>query len=227
MKLRLISNKLSSQSLKRVADGLSIALGYKVWRGKHSKPNRKEFKYGDQKSKLDQYTFFKAQGLSHPEYTTDKQVAQTWLSKGWTVLARTLLNSSEGKGIIVVEPTGTLPNALVYTKYIPKKKEYRVHLFQNKVVCVLEKRRKTGITITEPKIRNTANGYVFCQEGVTEIAGLRELALASAKVTTSDFRGVDIGYNEKKNLLYVIEVNSAPGIEGSNVAKYVEAIVNA
>jgi D-alanine-D-alanine ligase-like ATP-grasp enzyme len=36
---------------------------------------------------------------------------------------------------------------------------------------------------------------------------------------------VDIGYNAKKDELFVIEVNSAPGIEGTNVEKYLEAMV--
>ena len=54
--------------------------------------------------------------------------------------------------------------------------------------------------------------------------GIRELALAASKVTNSDFRGVDIGFNEKLNELFVIEVNSAPGIQGTNVDRYIEAI---
>jgi hypothetical protein len=41
----------------------------------------------------------------------------------------------------------------------------------------------------------------------------------------SDFRGVDIGYNKLKDELFVIEVNSAPGIQGNNIDKYLEAIV--
>jgi len=61
---------------------------------------------------------------------------------------------------------------------------------------------------------------------VNEPEGLRELALKPLKWSPSDFRGVDIGYNEKSNELFVIEVNSAPGIQGSNIAKYLEKIVN-
>ena len=36
----------------------------------------------------------------------------------------------------------------------------------------------------------------------------------------------EIEFNEKLNELFVIEVNSAPGIQGSNVDKYIEAIVS-
>jgi glutathione synthase/RimK-type ligase-like ATP-grasp enzyme len=100
-----------------------------------------------------------------------------------------------------------------------------VHIFKDKIVQVLEKRKKNGVE-ANAKIRNTANGYVFCSQDVVEPAGICELALAASKVTNSDFKGVDIGWNEKKNELFVIEVNSAPGIEGSNVNLYVETIVN-
>jgi glutathione synthase/RimK-type ligase-like ATP-grasp enzyme len=65
---------------------------------------------------------------------------------------------------------------------------------------------------------------VFCSDNVVEPEGIRELALKAAKVTNSDFKGVDIGFNEKLNELFVIEVNSAPGIEGSNINRYIEVI---
>jgi len=92
-------------------------------------------------------------------------------------------------------------------------------------VSVVEKRKKKDWTDQrDTKVRNLANGYIFCQDVTDEPPGLRELALAAAKVSPSDFRGVDIGYNEKNNDLFVIEVNSAPGITGSNIAKYVQGI---
>jgi len=226
MKLRLVSTKLKSSSLKRVAEGLSNKLGYKVLRSKAPNPKFNNIVYGDQKDKLYQYKWFKEQGVTSPEFTESAAEAATWLAKGATVFARTLLRASEGRGIITVAEGETLPMAPVYTKYIPKKKEFRVHIFKEQVVQVLEKRRKKGTYNGESKIRNYPNGYVFCRDNVVEPDGLRTLAIKASAVTNSDFKGVDIGYNEKKNLLFVIEVNSAPGIEGSNVDKYVEAIVN-
>jgi D-alanine-D-alanine ligase-like ATP-grasp enzyme len=76
----------------------------------------------------------------------------------------------------------------------------------------------------DTKVRNLANGYIFCQQVENEPAGLRELALKVAGVSPSDFRGVDIGYNERNDELFIIEVNSAPGITGTNIRKYVEGI---
>jgi len=227
MKIRLFSNQLKSQSLKRLAEGLSTKLGYKVWRSSKIKPHRIHLLYGDQKGKLDQYLFFQEQKLPIPPFTTSKEEACSWLSNpGNVVVCRTLTHSSEGKGIILAETPDEIAPAPVYTLYKKKKKEFRVHVFRDKVVSVLEKRRKKDWNgQTDSKIRNTANGYVFCSGDVVEPDGLRELALRAAKVTKSDFKGVDIGYNEKLNELFVIEVNSAPGIEGSNVTKYIEEIV--
>jgi len=227
-KLRLVSKKLGSNSLKALAEGLSTKLGYKVWRSKSPKLNRNNITYGDCKDKLQQYQWFHQQGVASLEFTTSKDEASAWVEQGATVFARTLLRSSEGKGIVILEKgkQETVPNAGVFTKYKKKKREFRVHVFRDSVVQVLEKRKRKEFNgEVNTKIRNTANGYVFCSQDVVEPEGIRELDLKASKVTNSDFRGVDIGYNEKLNELFVIEVNSCPGIEGSNIQRYVEAIV--
>ncbi len=228
MKIRLLTKKMASNSLKKVQEGLSNALGYKVWRSRKPKENRRSILYGDCKDKISQYVWFKSQGIPSFPFTCSYEEAKTWTELGKVVFARLLTKGSEGKGIVVCETPDQLPKAPVYTEYKKKKKEYRVHIFKQTVVNVLEKRkRKSFEGERDTKIRNTANGYVFCSQDVVEPEGLRELALKAAQVTSSHFKGVDIGFNEKLNELFVIEVNSAPGIEGSNVAKYVEAIVNA
>jgi len=226
LKLRLVSNKLGSKSLKLLQEGLSTKLGYHVWCSKKAKHGRENIVYGDCKNKIEQYQFFQQNSLSALVFTMQRQEAQEWAGAGVPVICRTLTRASEGKGIVIAETPEAVVFAPVYTQYKKKKKEFRVHIFQNKVVQVLEKRkRKEFEGERETKIRNTANGYVFCSNGVVEPMGIRELALAASKVTNSDFRGVDIGFNEKLNELFVIEVNSAPGIQGSNVARYIEAIV--
>jgi glutathione synthase/RimK-type ligase-like ATP-grasp enzyme len=225
-KLRLLSTNLKSGSLKRIAQGLSTKLGYKVWRSSKQKPNRTHLLYGDQKGKIEQYQYFQSQGIQALEFTTDIDAAKKWAASGNVVVCRKLTHSSEGKGIIVAETPQEVCSAPVFTKYKKKKKEFRVHIFKDQVVHVLEKRRKSDYEGTaDAKIRNTANGYVFCSENVVEPEGLRGLALQASKVTKSDFRGVDIGYNEKLNQLFVIEVNSAPGIEGTNVDRYIKVIL--
>ena len=224
MKLRLLTNQLKSTSLRKLAGALTEKLGYKVWRSSKIKSNRKHLRYGDCKDKLSQYVYFAGQDIPALPFTTCQEEAKSWILDGETVVARCLTMSSEGRGIVVLEQESPWVVAPIYTRYLKKKREYRVHIYGDAVVSVLEKRRKKGTT-GDTKIRNTANGYVFCRENVTEPEGIRELALKASKVTSSDFKGVDIGYNEKLNQLFVIEVNSAPGMQGTTINDYVEAIV--
>ena len=225
MKLRILTTLLKSQSAKRLATGLSTQLGYKVWRSASMKPKRIHVKYGDQKGKIEQYCWFSTQHLPALEYTESITKAKEW-AQTQAVVCRKLTHASEGKGIVIAETPEAVVPAPVYTLYRKKKKEFRVHIFKDQVVHVLEKRRKASYEGTaDTKVRNTANGYVFCSENVVEPEGIRELALKASKVTQSDFKGVDIGWNEKKQELFVIEVNSAPGIEGSNVNRYVQTIL--
>lgn len=235
MKIRLLctDGTKGSASLKALASSLSTKLGYKVLRSTRPKYGRLNLSYGQSVDKLTQYQWFKEQGLSALEFTNDFAIAQSWVSEGNTLFGRKYLNSSCGKGIVVIEPDGPGWNwqlhtpCPVYTKYKKKKREFRVHVFKDTVVAVTEKKRRSGYEgHRDTKIRNLANGYVFCQTVSNEPEQLRSLALAAAKVSQSDFKGVDIGYNEQKDELFVIEVNSAPGMAGSNVEAYANAILS-
>jgi hypothetical protein len=239
MKVQLLSTKngMKSGSLKRLAVALTPVLGYKVWRSTGVRKDRKQFKYGDLVDKLAQYKWFQQHGLSALEFSQDQKVAAQWQKEGSVVFGRKLLNASCGDGIVVfeafgpegIEPNGQAHGCPVYTKYKKKKREFRVHVFKDKVVAIVEKRRKSDWKgeKNDTKIRNLANGYVFCQEvQLTEVlrGRIEQLALASSKVCSSDFKGVDLGYNEKNDDLFVIEVNSQPGIQGNNIQAYVHVI---
>lgn len=219
-----IKGGLGSQSAKRLAQALTQKLGYRVWRSNKVLPKKVALKYGQGVDKLTQYHWFEDEDIPSLEFTHYSQVHR-WLEEGHTVFARQLLNASCGKGIVVIEPGDAVPQAAVYTKYKKKKREFRVHVFKDTVVRVVEKKlRSNWKGPRDSKIRNLSNGFVFCSCS-DEPSGLRELALRAAKVCQSDFKGVDIGFNEKHNELFVIEVNSAPGIEGVNVEAYVNSIL--
>ena len=223
------NSTLKSTSLKLIAQGLSAKLQRgKIFRTTKVSTIRKQFRYGQSVDKLTQFNWFKANNIPALEYTTKLTDVEAWLNEGNIVFGRKYLNSSCGKGIVILEPNTDAfhEQCPVYTKYKKKKREFRVHVFKDQVVAVVEKKRKKEFDgERDTKIRNLANGYVFIQTVENEPEGLRTLALAASKVSASDFRGVDIGYNAKKDELFVIEVNSAPGIQGSNVNKYLEAMV--
>jgi hypothetical protein len=43
-------------------------------------------------------------GIAQAEYTTDKEIAESWLSEGYTVVERHLLRANSGRGIRLVDP---------------------------------------------------------------------------------------------------------------------------
>ena len=226
--IKVTEGTKGSQSAKRLAEALTQKLGYKVWRSMKVFPKKQALNYGAGVDKLTQFEFFQNSGINGLEFTTSRVEAKEWVCNGDVVFGRKLLNSSCGKGIVVLDSYEEFikhDQFPVYTKYKKKKREFRVHVFRDKVVRVVEKKlRKDWDGPRESKIRNLENGYVFCSCD-NEPEGLRALAIKASAVVQSDFKGVDVGYNEKKDELFIIEVNSAPGIEGQNVQAYLNAIV--
>lgn len=180
------------------------------------------FNYGNAVLKTDQYKFFTENKIPCPEYTTDIEVARNWIRGGSTVVCRNRIRGQAGNGIVLADNLDDLVESKVYTKYIPKKREFRVNIFKDKILNIREKVGKAGNSNT--KIRTPANGYSTVQLREAAPTGIRELALAAAKVSQSDFKGVDICYNQLRNYLFVLEVNSGPAIEGASVRDYANAI---
>ena len=160
-----------------------------------------------------------------PDTTTQRDVAQQWVDEGHTVFARTLLRASSGRGIVVYTTGDQLGQAPLYTKYVKKKSEFRVHVFNNEVIHVQEKRRRAGVEDVDNQIRNHDNGWVFCVQNVEAPADVTDQALRAVRAAGVDFGAVDVIYNQKKNEAYVLEINTAPGLEGTTLEKYADAIL--
>lgn len=198
-------------------------LRYKVFRGP-SKPDKINFQWGRPgPNKLQAFEKFHEHGVPHVPYTARKETAQAWLRKGSTVFARTT-GGQGGSGITIVEEGGNLPDRPLYTKYVKKKKEFRVHVFQGEVIDVQQKRKRNGIE-NGGLIRNLANGWVFCHEDIVEPTGLRDAGLAAVRALDLPFGAVDIIWNERENRCYVLEVNTAPGLCETTAGKYSEAVL--
>lgn len=184
-------------------------------------------------NKLLSFQKFKEHGVPTPEWTTDRDVALQWYFANIPFMVRTLLRSHSGKGIIMFDKkpddwekfSGDIPNAKLYVQYKKKKHEYRVHVFQSQVIDVTQKKKRVGHEGTNHQIRNHQNGWVYCRENVQEPEGIRELALAACTAIGLQSGAVDIIWNEKENKCYVLEINTAPGIEGTTCKKYTQSIL--
>lgn len=226
--LRLLCTDPKSESAKRLADKLTDALGYKVFRSNEVLPNRKHIRYGDQRDKLTQYKFFEKELLNFASFTESKDEAKKWIKQGKSVLCRVLLQGQEGHGIIIADKIKELVDAPVYVEYKEKTIEYRVNLYKGEFVNHREKRRKIGFEEPEDgddRIRNINNGYVYCLPRFNLPNKILLTAIRAAWVTDSDIVGVDIAYNRHTNEHFIIEVNSAPALEGTTVDGYVNEIL--
>jgi len=240
VKLRIVPYRRGSESAKMLAEALSEKLGYKVWRGDPkrrslnlnwgSKPNPKWWDEDEcinnpifvhtASDKLLTFNALKEKGVSHVPYTVSKEEAQGYLAAGQTVFARTR-SGQAGSGITVVRPGETLPDSQLYTQYVKKQKEFRVHVLRGSVIDVQQKKKRNGAE--NSLIRNLANGYVFAHEDVVEPAGLRELGVAAVAAVGLDFGAVDIIWNQTQDRCYVLEINTAPGLCNTTCQKYAEA----
>jgi glutathione synthase/RimK-type ligase-like ATP-grasp enzyme len=141
-----------------------------------------------------------------------------------------VLNGHSGRGIVLSTSDNGHPlvNAPLYVKYKKKRKEFRVHVFQGAIIDVAEKRRMRAERrpdIFDGYIRNHANGWVFCRNSVVRPADLEGSALAACAALGLDFGAVDIIWNERENKSYVLEVNTAPGLMGTTLTNYANAIL--
>ena len=249
----ILPYKLGSLSAKSLSTKLTELIGKKVFRVDNQsrtyrvKPNRLYINWGSStpprfnatpvlnsgaavaiaSNKLATFNRFAERGVSCPEFTTDPAVARQWAGER-AIFARTALNGHSGRGI--VECVGdSFVGAPLYTKYIPKQDEYRVHVFQGRVIDVQQKKKRRDIPNEQVnyKVRSYQNGWVFCRENVQKPGGLDALAIQAVAALGLDFGAVDIIYNAKRNQLYALEVNTAPGLSGQTTTNYANAVLQA
>lgn len=156
------------------------------------------------------------------EFTTSRNEAMSWQDGGDIVMCRTNVTSSQGVGIIVAKEMDDIPYAPLYTKYI-KAHEYRMHVYRDKVFFLQKKKRRSE-TECNDYIKNSNGGWVFCQEEVRAPLSVFKAAIDAVKVLGLHFGAVDVLYREADDKVAVLEVNTAPGIEGTTLQKYTEVL---
>lgn len=168
------------------------------------------------------FTFKALKGkVSIPEWTTSKEIARDWND---VVVVRHVLTGHSGNGIEIVEAGHEIPNAPLYVRYIPKNFEFRIHVMKfGDQYEVIDAQRKIRDPNQEPKnwkVRSHDNGFIFARNGLTIPDCVVQNACATLPALGIQFGAVDIVYQSKKNKAYVLEVNTAPGLEGQTVQNY-------
>lgn len=188
---------------------------------------------------INKCTFFEDQrerkGARVPPFTVDTNEALRWAKKS-LVVARTKLTARSGSDIVFFDPRN-LDNwikAPLYTLYIKKKSEWRVHIVGGEVICVqqkvLRKHDDAGNEINPKsvdfRIRNLKNGFIFQRNGINPPQDVIEQAVKAFGVygTGLTFAAVDVIYNDSEKQAYVLEMNTAPGLEGTTIEDYANAL---
>ena len=189
-------------------------------------------KYGNQLA-VDKLTFFTAiskynnivgdlDKINLPNWTDNYETAR---SLQYPIMCRTILNGHSGSGIVLANTDKDLVECPLYVEYKKKKNEYRVHVFNGKVIDITQKRTRKDAEFVDTKIRNFKNGWIYARENLEIPHDLELQALRVVGVLGLKFGAVDLIWNEYENKSYVLEVNTAPGVVGTTLTNYVNAIL--
>lgn len=179
-------------------------------------------------NKLEMRIAFHKSGVKVPLYLTFKQVRDSLVdNEGKTFVARSTYHT-QGKGLYIIKTTEDLYKALtnrerpatMIMEWVDKTDEYRVHVFNGKVIRISRKGYEDGVII---------GGYTTMKpDPQMPREELREQAKLAIKATNLDFGAVDImvrhGDNWSIDDLWVTEVNSSPGLGGSMPSLYATKI---
>lgn len=99
-----------------------------------------------------------------------------------------------------------------FSKYIPTKAEYRVHVFGDNIIKVSQKILTDPEKATQPWIRNFDAGYTFRQPETRLSGAARGMAIDAVSALGLTFGAVDVIIGDDDQP-YVLEVNTAPGLQ--------------
>jgi glutathione synthase/RimK-type ligase-like ATP-grasp enzyme len=127
---------------------------------------------------------------------------------------------------VIANNRDELVPAPLYTKYIKKNAEYRVHCGlidgHYHTIAVQQKRRSRDVPDDEVnwQVRNHHNGFIFARDNVTLPVQALNASFEAFRASGLDFGAVDVIYNERQERAYVLEINTAPGLEGQTLTDY-------
>lgn len=150
---------------------------------------------------------------------------------GFPVVCRTVLSGHSGDGIVIANTRDELVRASLYVQYVKKQDEYRIHVGRGRrmdgpqsiIISVQRKARSRAVPDDQVnwQVRNHTNGFIYMRENVVAPDAVIDVAKRVLEATNLDFGAVDVIWNERAQRAYVLEINTAPGLEGTTLDDYV------
>ena len=176
------------------------------------------------RNKLNSLEVLQENGVRVPPFTTDYDEAVGWDKP---FVARWELQGHSGSGAQYCEGEerhGNFSNCPLFTRYIRRNAEFRVHVLDGEVIDFAQRKRSRSVDDVDWRIRSRPNGWIMAREDVTLPESVREAALLATKAINLDFGAVDV-LHTASDKAYVLEVNSAPGLEGTTLESYCDAFL--
>lgn len=183
------------------------------------------FRYHPQRvSGLEQLGVFRDNGIPCPEFTVLLEDAKKWVQAGHQVFGRKR-NHEQGMDI-VDQSSHAWQGREFWTKVVPnKRREYRIHIFDDQHIQQALKRldpkarrkRNDGLPIW-----NTQTGYIYDHNFEPSRTAV-ELARRAVRALDYLWGAVD-SLEDESGTCYVLEVNTAPGMDETTAQAYACAI---
>lgn len=173
------------------------------------------------RDKLAVFNAFDTVGIPHPRVVTLEQLSSNAPNLPKAILGREN-KTSQGRGIEVYNSIeewrkkfpkgrGTIKGEQAHDFYVELlkcKSEHRMHVFQDQIVCELNKRIKPGTVVHNCR---TGSPLIFGRITHPKRALMEEYCIKAVKACGLDFGAVDIFVDDKDDV-YILEVNSDPGM---------------
>lgn len=174
-------------------------------------------------NKLSGFVRFRNENVPIPDFWTSPDDIP---DEAFPVVCRTQLAGHSGAGIVISNNRSSLVPAPLYTQYIKKQAEYRIHVGMRDGVPVVIAQQRKARKLDVPdhavnwQVRNLAGGFVYVRQDVNAGPTVTDAAKVAIAASGLDFGAVDVIWNESQERAYVLEINTAPGLEGQTIGDY-------
>lgn len=151
------------------------------------------------------------------------------------IVCRTVLAGHSGEGIVIADTRADLVRAPLYVAYVKKEQEWRIHVGRRAddegiIIAKQRKARSRAVPDAEVnwQVRNHQNGFIYARnDGQEPPQAVINAAQQALMATDLDFGAIDVIYHSRTRLAHVLEINTAPGLEGETVNDYVRFFTGA
>ena len=169
-------------------------------------------------NKLTALRRMRERNVSTIQFTENKNEAIQWVNDGAVVFCRTILNGYSGHGIVVAKTAKEIVDAPLYCVYKKSIAEYRVIVVNGSVIDFMQKKRKSDFQEKTGKevngmVRNHDNGWIFARNEVTPPKNVLVESVKAVEALGLNFAGVDVIFNKLEGKAYVLECNTALGLQ--------------